>query len=139
MRISKYYMEVNSYRLCIEAAYCKHYGNIYKNKFFANFQSFNDYGTTIGAIVIRLWLKHINGSDITNEDLKEECIHCAGLQQFDAAYAKNPIGFDEALLIILDFIDEADKEYYSGLTGCFRRFRSYLLTQKDKKGYKKIE
>ena len=98
---------------------------IYVHKFFSRFRDIQDYSINIFTIPLHLWKKYKSKVDgITIDDYREEFIKCAGQEKFEQESKQHPDEYEESFLIIQDFILEAEKEYYSGFFGMFRKLRS---------------
>ncbi len=62
-----------------------------------------------------------NRYSIMIETYKEELIYVIGTEKFDQKMKQNYAEYHTSFLLILSFLDEAEKGYYSGFWGFFRR------------------
>ena len=91
------------------------------------------------GFAVHLWKIHNKGDIVTEEVVKEEYIRCAGPEFFHKQYTQFSTEFEEAFQMMHEFIDEADREYHSGLMGFFRSLRKrFLHINRKQSEYKRL-
>ena len=114
-------------------------------RFIRIFESMKSFSDNASSFISHAWMKHRTGEEIDRNFIITELARWIGRGRLTEEIAKHPRDFDEVVQIVFDFIasaekeagKEAEKEYYSGFYGFFRRVKERRKT-KDGIIYKKI-
>ncbi len=137
MKVFDYFYEVVHEKKSIEETHRKYARIIFSNNFFKRFQDIEGYNSNILGIPLHIWVKYKSDEkSITIEEYEAEFVRCVGKERFEQEFQQFPEEFERSFGIILDYIYDAEKEYYSGfigmIRGIFRKKKNFHETKELK-------
>ena len=115
----------------IDQSFSKFLGDLGWCKFLQVFRPMQSFKDNILSILPYLWEKYKAGEELDDEALITELAIWIGRERLDEEIMKHPKDFEEVIRILRDFLDSAEKEYYSGFYG-------YIRWLKEKKKVKSL-